>query len=100
MNQKVSIIILNWNGWEDTVECLESLYRIKYPNYNVVLVDNDSEDQSIEMIKEYGKGKLKVESNFFRYNKNNKPLQIFEYNTMDLKSLSKINKRFEELDSK
>jgi len=30
MKPKVSIIILNWNGWKDTVECLESLYRIDY----------------------------------------------------------------------
>ena len=29
---KVSIIILNWNGWEDTIECLESLKKITYPN--------------------------------------------------------------------
>ncbi|KKL71786.1 hypothetical protein LCGC14_2091410, partial [marine sediment metagenome] len=26
---RVSIIILNWNGWKDTLECLESLYQIK-----------------------------------------------------------------------
>ena len=28
-------IILNWNGWEDTIECLESLYRITYPNSKI-----------------------------------------------------------------
>ncbi len=33
MNPLVSIIILNWNGWQDTLECLESLYQIDYPNY-------------------------------------------------------------------
>ena len=27
----VAIIILNWNGWKDTIECLESLYQIDYP---------------------------------------------------------------------
>ena len=30
----VSIIILNWNGWQDTIECLESLYLITYPDYD------------------------------------------------------------------
>ena len=49
---KVSIIILNWNGWKDTIECLESLYRINYPNYDVIVIDNDSKDESIEKIKE------------------------------------------------
>jgi len=50
---KVTIIILNWNGWEDTIECLESVYQIEYPNYDVVVVDNGSKDQSVEKIKTY-----------------------------------------------
>lgn len=49
----VSIIILNWNGWKDTIECLESLYQINYTNYNIILVDNGSTDESIEKIKKY-----------------------------------------------
>ena len=32
---KAAIIILNWNGWKDTIECLESIFRIDYPNYQV-----------------------------------------------------------------
>jgi len=39
---KVSIIILNWNGLKDTIECLESLKKITYPNYEVTVVDNGS----------------------------------------------------------
>jgi len=35
---KVKIIILNWNGWADTIECLESVLRNDYPNYQVVAV--------------------------------------------------------------
>ncbi len=76
---RVSIIILNWNGWRDTTECLESLYQITYPNYDVIVVDNGSEDESIEKIKEYCGGKIKVESNFFEYNPSNKPIKIIEY---------------------
>jgi GT2 family glycosyltransferase len=40
---RVSIIILNWNGLQDTVECLESLRKTTYPSYQVVVVDNASE---------------------------------------------------------
>ena len=40
---KVSIIILNWNGVNDTTECLESLKKITYRNYEVIIVDNGSE---------------------------------------------------------
>ena len=79
MNPKSSIIILNWNGWKDTVECLESLYQITYPNYDVIVVDNGSEDESIEKIKRYCKGEIKVESKFFEYLPKNKPIKIIEY---------------------
>ncbi len=48
---KVAIIVLNWNGWADTIECLESLRRITYPNYQIVVVDNSSTDDSVEQIK-------------------------------------------------
>ena len=75
---RVSIIILNWNGWRDTIECLESLYRITYPNYDVIVVDNGSKDESIQKIKEYCEGKIKVESKFFKYDPSNKPIRVFE----------------------
>ncbi|NJE12855.1 glycosyltransferase family 2 protein [Thermococcus sp. LS2] len=75
---RVSIIILNWNGWKDTIECLESLYRITYPSYDVILVDNASQDDSIHKIKEYAEGKIKINSKFFKYNPNNKPIKVFE----------------------
>ena len=66
-NSLVTIIILNWNGWKDTTECLESVYRINYPNFDVILVDNASEDDSLEKIREYCSGDLKVKSDFFKY---------------------------------
>ncbi|WP_440953190.1 glycosyltransferase family 2 protein [Methanococcoides sp. FTZ1] len=51
MHPKVSIIILNWNGKEDTVECLESLKHITYPYYEILLADNGSTDGSVEYFK-------------------------------------------------
>ncbi|GFE61331.1 glycosyltransferase family 2 protein [Geobacter sp. AOG2] len=47
----VYIIIVNWNGLADTVECLESLRSIDYSNYRVVVVDNASSDNTVEVIK-------------------------------------------------
>ncbi|GAB6100998.1 glycosyltransferase family 2 protein [Thermococcus atlanticus] len=78
MIPRISIIILNWNGWKDTVECLESVYRINYPNYDVIVVDNGSKDDSLQKIKEYAGGKIKVVSKFFEYNPSNKPIKVFE----------------------
>jgi len=53
MHSKVSIVLLNWNGWEETVECLNSLSKINYPNFNVLIVDNGSNDDSVVQIKNY-----------------------------------------------
>lgn len=47
---KVFIIILNWNGLKDTLECLDSVYRLDYPDYEVIVVDNCSSDDSVETI--------------------------------------------------
>jgi GT2 family glycosyltransferase len=48
----VAIIILNWNNWQDTVQCLESLSQIDYPNYQIVVVDNGSTDDSVLQLKQ------------------------------------------------
>ncbi|MFN3638315.1 MAG: glycosyltransferase family 2 protein, partial [Chloroherpetonaceae bacterium] len=42
------ILLLNWNGWHDTLECLESLRSLDYPNFKIILCDNGSSDGSIE----------------------------------------------------
>ncbi len=52
MKPLVYIIIVNWNGIKDTIECLESLKTIKYTNYKVVLVDNGSKNNEGGKIKE------------------------------------------------
>jgi len=53
MNQpKVCIITLNWNGLEDTIECLESLKKITYTNYEVIVVDNGSEGNDPQVLEE------------------------------------------------
>jgi GT2 family glycosyltransferase len=47
----VAICILNWNGWRETFECLESVLQLEYPNFVAVVVDNGSTDGSAEKIK-------------------------------------------------
>lgn len=53
---RVSILILNTNGWQDTLECLESVFRLDYPNYQVILCDNGSVDGSVDRIREWLSG--------------------------------------------
>jgi GT2 family glycosyltransferase len=53
---RVHILLLNWNGWRDTIECLESIFRLDYPNFQVVVCDNASTDDSPARIKEWAAG--------------------------------------------
>ncbi len=48
---KVFIIILNWNGLPDTLECLESVFKHDYLNFEVIVVDNGSLDDSVKVIR-------------------------------------------------
>jgi len=49
-NSKVSIIILTWNGIKHVANCLESVFKSNYLNYEVIVVDNGSKDGTPEMI--------------------------------------------------
>lgn len=48
---KVALIILNWNGKKDTLACLDSLQKLSYPNYFILLVDNGSTDGTLESVR-------------------------------------------------
>jgi GT2 family glycosyltransferase len=55
---RVGILILNINGWTDTIECLESVFRSEHSGYDVVVCDNGSTDGSIERIMDWAAGRL------------------------------------------
>lgn len=46
----VYIVILNWNGWRDTLQCLAAIEDLDYTNYHVLVVDNGSTDDSESQI--------------------------------------------------
>lgn len=75
---KVMIVVLNWNGWEDTIECLESLFQIDYDNYQVIMVDNGSTDGSLEKIRNWADGKINISSRYVKYSSANKPIRYEE----------------------
>jgi GT2 family glycosyltransferase len=51
MAVKISVIIVSFKGKADTLACLESLESLDYPNYNVIVVDQDSNDGVLEVVK-------------------------------------------------
>lgn len=60
---KVCVIILNYNGWADTLECLESLLLSTYHNFQIVVVDNASTDNSLSYFQKWAAGRLSVLAN-------------------------------------
>ena len=59
MEPLVSIIIVNWNAKEYLKSCLDSLLEQTYQNYEIILVDNASTDDSVEFLeKEFSSVKI------------------------------------------
>lgn len=68
MMPRASIIILNFNGKRFLGACLSSVFRQDYPDFEVILVDNASKDDSMKYVRkrfgnEVGKGRLKIVEN-------------------------------------
>ena len=42
-NPSVGIVVLSWNDWKNTSELLESIFKSDYNNYDIILVDNNSD---------------------------------------------------------
>lgn len=51
MNKKISIVIVNFNGGDYLIRCIESLLNQNYQNFEIIIVDNNSSDSSISLIK-------------------------------------------------
>lgn len=47
----LAIVIVNWNSFAVTANCLESLRAVKYENFTTIVVDNGSEDDSVEQFR-------------------------------------------------
>lgn len=51
MNTNYLIILLNYNNWQDTVECIQSLNKCEVKGSNILVIENCSTDNSIEKLK-------------------------------------------------
>jgi GT2 family glycosyltransferase len=82
-------VVLNWNGWLDTIECLESLLRNDYENHQIVVCDNGSQDHSLERLTEWADGLLEIKGRVdesgwtWQYRPVPKPVPYLIYNSPD-----------------
>jgi GT2 family glycosyltransferase len=54
----VSLIVLNWNGEDYLYQCLDSLMHLKYPSKEILMVDNCSTDNSVEIARSFSSVKI------------------------------------------
>lgn len=67
IEKNVSIILVNYKNYKDTIKCLDSLKKVMYQNLSIIVVDNNSKDDSFEILKEYEDDRIIVmESGFNR----------------------------------
>jgi hypothetical protein len=59
----VSIIVLNWNRFRDTCDCLASLFALEYQRFQVIVCDNGSADGSLSEIRCWAQGAFRVDAN-------------------------------------
>ena len=63
-----AIVVLNWNDWKNTIDCLESIYQNE-GNFDVFLIDNGSDLKNILNISSWYRGKFisdrKILANLF-----------------------------------
>lgn len=54
--KRVAVVVLNWNGWRDTLACIASLQKLSYSNFELIVVDNGSTDGSQYHIEAHAPG--------------------------------------------
>ena len=58
MSKIVSIVVLNYKNYHDTIDCIDSIFQCKYINLNVIVVDNDSKNESVDILKKKYQNKI------------------------------------------
>ena len=90
MNKNIAINVLTWNDWKNTIVCLESILHSEYDNFDIILIDNNSNQSHLEKIYQWSENKIKVSDQEFNFNAN-KQIDIKELNSSS--KISKIGKR-------
>jgi hypothetical protein len=92
MVKNLAITVLTWNDWENTVKCLESIYQSSFQEFDVILVNNNSDQKHIDKIFDWSKNKIKVEDEEINFNpeKNIEIIYVDDQLIVDRKGQKKI----------
>jgi len=77
MDKNLAITVLTWNDWKNTIKCLESIYQSNFDRFDVILVNNNSDQIHIDKIYEWSKNQIIVEDEEINFNPN-KNIQIID----------------------
>ena len=69
LNYSVGIVVLSWNDWLNTTRCLDTLFKNDYSKFDIILVDNNSDEFHFKKIINWSKQK-KIKINFLNKKKN------------------------------
>ena len=98
MNKNIAITVITWNDWENTTICLESIFQSTYEHFDVILVNNGSDNSHIEKIYDWANNKIKIEDEEIIFN-SNKKIEIINV-TSNFKIESKGKKKIYLINSK
>lgn len=60
MKEKVAIILVNYNGEKYNEECINSILKSTYKNYEIIVIDNNSTDNSVKLLEEKFNSDIKI----------------------------------------
>ncbi|MFH6997901.1 hypothetical protein ACHRVZ_08205 [Flavobacterium sp. FlaQc-57] len=95
MNKKVYIVLLNYNESHDSIECLESVLKLEYSNYQIIVIDNSETLQHFNDLQSWAKGDaISIETQFKNlvYPLEKKPLSFLSSSEKDFLLGSKEEK--------
>ena len=85
----VAVVVLTWNDWSNTVECLESLFKNNYSNFDIILIDNNSEQFHYDKILDWC-SKKKIHINFINNKSKLSPFKLKKNNNLFIYKSSEV----------
>ena len=97
----VYIVVLNWNGWTDTTECLESLFHLRDVSSAVIVCDNGSSDDSLARLRAWAGGELRARRTPFLADADAcpKPLAFLELKATEIETRGRGDNRLVLIDN-